>query len=280
MPDLANRTDHEETLAAALLAALHGFTINLANGSPDFAALEVNVRAAAAEPLAVTNVAAYTGLWGTIADAPPIFPADVQEPARMAARQHAGALGKAMADARREQYGKLRQTAAEFAQGNRAEGRSSQELEAVALLWLIYGLNTPTQFRPGDDAQLRRFGLAAGGTGDIGGLLTEPPPGLRGSIPGEGRGWVDTWLGQETAKSVAITEVTRATTQAERAATKRYSDRTGVTLLAFWTTENDARVCPICMPLNDKPEASWDSKFPLGPPAHPRCRCWITWRKP
>lgn len=42
-----------------------------------------------------------------------------------------------------------------------------------------------------------------------------------------------------------------------------------------WFTEADARVCPICQPLHEQPREVWASKFPSGPPAHHRCRCWI-----
>lgn len=42
-----------------------------------------------------------------------------------------------------------------------------------------------------------------------------------------------------------------------------------------WRTERDARVCPICSPLEMTPRSEWQAKFPAGPPAHPRCRCFI-----
>jgi hypothetical protein len=42
-----------------------------------------------------------------------------------------------------------------------------------------------------------------------------------------------------------------------------------------WRTERDARVCPICSPLESRPRSEWQAKFPTGPPAHPRCRCFI-----
>lgn len=42
-----------------------------------------------------------------------------------------------------------------------------------------------------------------------------------------------------------------------------------------WFTEADARVCPICQPLHKQPREVWALKFPSGPPAHHRCRCWI-----
>lgn len=55
------------------------------------------------------------------------------------------------------------------------------------------------------------------------------------------------------------------------------------TLVAFWQTENDAKVCPICSPNHNKREkpgdpTNWTELFPSGPPAHPRCRCYLEWK--
>lgn len=54
-------------------------------------------------------------------------------------------------------------------------------------------------------------------------------------------------------------------------------------LTAFWVTSVDDKVCPICKPLNNVREepgntSNWTEKFPSGPPAHPRCRCFLRWR--
>ncbi len=46
--------------------------------------------------------------------------------------------------------------------------------------------------------------------------------------------------------------------------------------VAVWNTERDAKVCPICSPLDKKREPDWVAKFPTGPPAHPNCRCHLT----
>ena len=43
----------------------------------------------------------------------------------------------------------------------------------------------------------------------------------------------------------------------------------------IWRTEKDAKVCPICRPLDGTARTVWAQKFPSGPPAHPRCRCEI-----
>lgn len=94
------------------------------------------------------------------------------------------------------------------------------------------------------------------------------------------------------AATIAITEVTTAITQAEIAARREAvtdDPQARVTpddpaeppivisdgLVAIWQTAEDERVCPVCGPLHDARDARWASKFPNGPPAHPRCRCWL-----
>ncbi|HUS39185.1 MAG TPA: hypothetical protein VMX74_07025, partial [Pirellulales bacterium] len=47
---------------------------------------------------------------------------------------------------------------------------------------------------------------------------------------------------------------------------------------AYWQTENDFRVCPLCSPLQGKPERVWAALYPRGPGPggpHPNCRCWL-----
>lgn len=51
----------------------------------------------------------------------------------------------------------------------------------------------------------------------------------------------------------------------------------GVSQEDEWRTEKDARVCPICSPLESRPRSEWGAKFPKGPPAHPRCRCFVAY---
>ncbi len=52
----------------------------------------------------------------------------------------------------------------------------------------------------------------------------------------------------------------------------------GRTLVAFWITERDGKVCPVCSELHGHRAEVWQSQFPSGPPAHPRCRCYLVWR--
>ena len=94
---------------------------------------------------------------------------------------------------------------------------------------------------------------------------------------------------------VSITEVTRAVTAGEREAAARIAraeveraatddGRIGIkpldaVLIAIWNTEQDGLVCPVCRPLHGTKERDWP--FPIdGPPAHPRCRCWVEWKAP
>jgi len=78
----------------------------------------------------------------------------------------------------------------------------------------------------------------------------------------------------ERARMIAVTEVTSAFAQGNMIAWKE----SGVTEGKEWNTANDELVCPICGPLDGK-QVKLDGEFTGGfaaPPAHPRCRCWIT----
>lgn len=113
------------------------------------------------------------------------------------------------------------------------------------------------------------------------------------------------------AESIAATEITRTVTQAEAAARKanaaaeaRKADssrpanspvggddlqkyappitpdlplRTTPSLLIYWITEADGRVCALCGPLHNREYETWAATFPEGPPAHPNCRCYLSY---
>ena len=76
------------------------------------------------------------------------------------------------------------------------------------------------------------------------------------------------------AKMIAITETTRAASQATTSY-KDYLAERGITMTRIWNTENDEIVkkCPICYPLNGVPEADWPADVADGPPGHVNCRC-------
>ena len=48
--------------------------------------------------------------------------------------------------------------------------------------------------------------------------------------------------------------------------------------LALWHTSRDDKVCPQCRPLHGRPRDEWETTFPLGPPAHIACRCYIDYQ--
>ncbi len=85
-------------------------------------------------------------------------------------------------------------------------------------------------------------------------------------------------FGESRARMIAVTELTQAFAQGNLISW-RSSD---VVKRKEWRTNEDELVCPQCGPLADKTKpiddtftnpttgASMD-----GPPAHPRCRCWI-----
>ena len=87
-------------------------------------------------------------------------------------------------------------------------------------------------------------------------------------------------LGPVRADLIASTEITRAAVEGELALVRELGNQ-GAELTAFWITERDERVCPICSPLDglaESPEGGFAPGGGMGipsPPAHPRCRCWL-----
>lgn len=80
------------------------------------------------------------------------------------------------------------------------------------------------------------------------------------------------------ADLVASTEATRVYAEGNKAAWAQVETELGVQTVMVWHTAADDDVCPICRPLNGA-TARLDEEFPGGiksPPAHPRCRCWLT----
>ena len=79
---------------------------------------------------------------------------------------------------------------------------------------------------------------------------------------------------EDRARTIAVTEVTRAFAQGNQEAWRE----SGVVAGMRWSTSNDELTCPICRPLNGT-VAPLGGTFADGiesPPAHPRCRCWIS----
>lgn len=92
-------------------------------------------------------------------------------------------------------------------------------------------------------------------------------------------------FGATRAEMIAVTEVTRLYAEGNILAWDGYG---GFVSGKSWNTANDDLVCPICAPLNGKIvslQGAWSADAEgnivegLGlyaPPAHPRCRCWLT----
>jgi hypothetical protein len=96
--------------------------------------------------------------------------------------------------------------------------------------------------------------------------------------PGMTRGQLEARLGAafspRRAESIAITEITRAAAEGMRIAQEQL-EAAGLSYERVWNTNADDRTCPRCGPLNGKTESSWSGG---GPPAHVRCRCFVTLR--
>jgi HK97 family phage portal protein len=99
--------------------------------------------------------------------------------------------------------------------------------------------------------------------------------------PGMTRGELEFLLepafGPVRAEAIAVTETTRAYSQAASDYQERLGQQ-GIKMEKVWLTNNDELVCPICGPKHLRPENEWSFEFPSGPPAHPRCRCSSTLR--
>jgi len=79
-------------------------------------------------------------------------------------------------------------------------------------------------------------------------------------------------FGPDRAEGIGITESTNAISAGGEAA---ISQSGGISQDDKWITERDGKVCPICSPLDNTGRPIWSLKFPSGPPAHPRCRCYL-----
>lgn len=86
-------------------------------------------------------------------------------------------------------------------------------------------------------------------------------------------------FGRRRAELIAVTEYTRSASMATNVY-RDYLQEYGIKTERVWNTEGDeiVRRCPICYPLNGKTDDVWGEKYPMGAPAHPRCRCDVTLR--
>lgn len=96
---------------------------------------------------------------------------------------------------------------------------------------------------------------------------------------------LDSIFGDTRIETQAITEITQANSIGELSIVRDVDDPEAPvpqgdgtekpTVFVTWKTERDASVCPVCRPLDGRPEPEWVDKFPDGPPAHPNCRCTL-----
>ncbi len=92
-------------------------------------------------------------------------------------------------------------------------------------------------------------------------------------------------FGEQRADTIAVTEVTRAYAEGNRVAGREMAKEfPGVPVVKTWFTNNDDLVCDICGPLEgmtvlqDEGFSTEEGEGLDGPPAHPNCRCWISYR--
>jgi hypothetical protein len=79
-------------------------------------------------------------------------------------------------------------------------------------------------------------------------------------------------FGPVRAEMIAVTETTRAYSAGSEIGINSIREL-GIEVIDIWNTNEDELVCPICGPLDGKERGNdWNEN----PPAHPRCRCWIT----
>jgi hypothetical protein len=82
-------------------------------------------------------------------------------------------------------------------------------------------------------------------------------------------------LGPVRAEMISVTEITRAAAQGELAVARQLKNE-GIDMRKVWQTNKDDLVCRICEPLQGTEESTWRSVAPDGPPAHVRCRCFLS----
>lgn len=119
--------------------------------------------------------------------------------------------------------------------------------------------------------------------------INELPPKERAAVVKQE---IDDAIGEEPASSAVVTNTTRGMTAAQGSAGDDLGKSNNVTMTAVWVTERDGKVCAVCRPLDGKPIDRWESVLnanvvsadvraavtgQLGPPAHPNCRCRLTY---
>jgi len=81
---------------------------------------------------------------------------------------------------------------------------------------------------------------------------------------------LEPYFGKMRAQMIAVTETTRAFAEGEKVAVAQAREY-GFEMETIWHTNRDELVCSVCAPKDGEVTTEF-------PPAHPRCRCWITHR--
>lgn len=157
-------------------------------------------------------------------------------------------------------------------------------IAAFLILWFDKGLRSrdfqPPNMTPADvlpQAQRYAETMAGGLAGEI---TTQTAASVRGAVDGSTGEVVDnskvaSAFGLKRIERIGVTETTRTISAGELAARDELQRIAENGIIGRWITERDAKVCPICRPLDGKAESIWAQQFPDGPPAHPNCRCTI-----
>jgi hypothetical protein len=85
------------------------------------------------------------------------------------------------------------------------------------------------------------------------------------------------YMADSRLAAIAATETTRAVSAGEQSVVFFFRHDDAPRLAPVWETEKDRRVCEICWPLDGHGRLVYGADFPLGPPAHPMCRCSLQW---
>ena len=88
---------------------------------------------------------------------------------------------------------------------------------------------------------------------------------------------ISTLYSEGRAGAVAVTAVTKATTDGQQVTISLIERDTGAQLKGFWKAQDGA--CDVCRPLDGKGPEVWAPLFPGGPPGpHPHCKCKLVYQ--
>lgn len=256
MPDLQDRTEREDELAAALLLLLR------------------NAR---------TELDGYLGSPPSLQGVPSAYWDDLARDIQRTLRDHLGSTHEAAA------AGMLRAGLPDFAEkwvydamaGEWSESRASQLATSIVGHIRSEVEEAVREYQQSVAAAVAAIAVALAGRQPLTPAQQEAE---RERVTREAqdvlREKLDEQVYSETrAERVAVTETTGSITAGEEAYIETLKRRFGGRLVyvAYWITERDDRVCPICRPLNARNEDYWRPRVPSGPPAHPSCRCRLRW---